>query len=136
MQMYLQTFEKADDFLNEVFHRHAIKNDIVENISRQSIVAYEGSKIVGAITFILFYGEAYIDEFAVMEEYRHQGIGSKLIIEVERYCKHRGVSHISLSTYEFQAPKFYKKMGYTVEFIRKNKIRKELDRYYFIKYLQ
>lgn len=135
VQMYLQPFEKADDFLNEVFYRHAVKNDIAENISRQSIIAYEGSKIVGAITFILFYGEAYIDDFAVLEEYRHRGIGSKLIKEVERYCKQRGVSHITLNTYEFQAPEFYKKQGYKVEFIRKSKIRQELDRYYFIKYL-
>lgn len=134
--MYLQPFEKASDFLNEVFYRHDVKNDIVLNSSRQSIIAYEGSEIVGAITFILFYGEAYIDDFAVLEEYRHKGIGSKLIKEVENYCRDRGASHISLNTYEFQAPEFYKKMGYTVEFISKSKIRKELDKYYFIKYLQ
>ena len=100
--MYLQPFEKADDFLNEVFHRYAVKNDIIENISRQSIIAYEGSEIVGAITFILFYGEAYIDEFAVLEEYRHKGIGSKLIKEVENYCRDRGVSHISLNTFAYK----------------------------------
>lgn len=134
--MYLQTFEKASDFLNEVFHRYDVKNNIVLNSSRQSIIAYEGSEIVGAVTFILFYGEAYIDDLAVIEEYRNKGIGSRLINEVENYCRDRGVSHITLNTYSFQAPEFYKKMGYTVEFISKSKIRKELDKYYFIKYLQ
>lgn len=136
MQMYLQPFEKASDFLNGVFHRYDVKNNIAVNSSRQSIIAYEGSEIVGAITFILFYGEAYIDDLAVLEEYRNKGVGSRLIKEVENYLVIEGVSHISLNTYEFQAPEFYKKMGYTVEFIRKSKIRKELDKYYFIKYLQ
>lgn len=106
---------EAEQFARQEFDKYYIKNGI-QLSNKISYAAYLNNRTI--------------------EEYRNKGIGSRLINEVENYCRNRGVSHISLNTYEFQAPEFYKKMGYTVEFISKSKIRKELDKYYFIKYLQ
>lgn len=39
-------------------------------------------------------------------------------------------NNINLTTYEFQAPKFYEKCGFEIEFIRKDKIKN------FIEYIQ
>ena len=40
---------------------------------------------------------------------------------VENHFKDKNFENINLTTYEFQAPEFYKKCGYKVEFIRENK---------------
>ena len=46
----------------------------------------------------------------------------------------KGFENINLTTYGFQAPEFYKKCGFEVEFIRKNKENPKLDKYYLVKY--
>ena len=47
-----------------------------------------------------------------------------------------GFENINLTTYGFQAPEFYQKCGYRVEFIRRNKENPKLDKYYFVRYLK
>ena len=53
---------------------------------------------------------------------------------IEDYFKDKGFENINLTTYGFQAPEFYKKCGFNVEFIRKNKENPKLDKYYLVKY--
>ena len=36
-------------------------------------------------------------------------------------------------TYEFQAPKFYEKIGYKLEYIRKNNKNSKLNKYFYSK---
>ena len=44
------------------------------------------------------------------------------------------LKNINLTTYDFQAPDFYKKCGYEVEFVRKNKEEPKLTKYFLVKY--
>ena len=69
-----------------------------------------------------------------IEEYRNQNIGSKLIKTVENYFKNKGFENINLTTYGFQAPEFYKKCGFKIEFIRENKENSKLNKYFLVKY--
>ena len=69
-----------------------------------------------------------------MEEYRNKHIGSKLIETVENYFRDKGFENINLTTYDFQAPEFYKKCGYEVEFVRENKEEPKLTKYFLVKY--
>lgn len=52
---------------------------------------------------------------------------------VENFYKDKGFENIKLTTYAFQAPVFYQKCGYEIEFIRKNKENPKLDKYYLVK---
>ena len=50
----------------------------------------------------------------VDERYRHQGIGSLIIREVERIAREKGCRVVTLGTASFMARPFYEKHGYTV----------------------
>lgn len=46
------------------------------------------------------------------EAYRRQGIGKKLIDEMEQRAKKLGVNMIRLDTFNWQGYEFYKSLGY------------------------
>ena len=47
----------------------------------------------------------------------------------------KGFETIELTTYAFQAPGFYQKCGFDVEYIRRSKSDSRLDKYFMVKYL-
>jgi len=56
-----------------------------------------------------------VDLFVVGEQLRGQGMGSKLMNEFLARAKAAGAEYVKLYTNTFQAPVFYKKMGFEVE---------------------
>ena len=78
-------------------------------------VIKDNDKIVGGITTILYYRKClYINVLWVKENYRHNGLGSKLLKKVEDEVKQQGCALIHLDTFDFQAPDFYLKHGYEI----------------------
>ena len=68
-----------------------------------------------------------IGDLIVGRECRGAGLGRMLVSAVEDAYKGKGYEKITLTTFGFQAPEFYKKLGYEVEFIREDndpKLRK------------
>ena len=57
---------------------------------------------------------AYIETLWVDESHRGQGLGAKLLAEVENTAKEKGCYLIHLDTFDFQAKEFYEKQGYVV----------------------
>ncbi|MCR5611292.1 MAG: GNAT family N-acetyltransferase [Clostridiales bacterium] len=55
-----------------------------------------------------------LDDLWVDERYRHHGIGSMILREVERIAREKGLRVVTLGTASFMARPFYEKHGYTV----------------------
>ncbi len=130
--------EKLDEeiytMIDVEFNKFATKNGVVCNYKSFAFVAKEDNKIIGIITGNSYYKEVHISDLIVLEQYRNKHIGSKLMEIVESYYENKGFENINLTTYGFQAPEFYKKCGYEIEFIRKNKENPKLNKYYLVKY--
>ena len=136
----IEYIENADKRLYKLmdneFNKFAIKNGVTCNYKSFNFVAKEDDKIVGIIMGHSYYKEVYIDDLIVLEEHRNKHIGTKLIETVENYFKNKGFENINLTTYKFQAPEFYKKCGFKVDFIRENKENPKLNKYYLVKYFK
>lgn len=128
--------EEFYEIIDSEFNKYAEKNGVNCNYISFAFVAKEDNKIVGIITEKSYYKEIHISDLIVLEEYRNKHIGSKLIEKVEEFYKNKGFENINLTTYEFQAPEFYKKCGFNVEFIRKSKENPKLDKYFLVKYIK
>ena len=126
--------EEFYSMIDNKFNKFAIKNGVICNYMPFAFVAKEDSKIVGIITGKSYYKEIHISDLIILEEYRNKKIGSKLLENVEDYYKDKGFENINLTTYGFQAPEFYKKCGFKVEFVRENKKNPKLNKYFLVKY--
>lgn len=136
------TFEYLPEIPREIEDEIETHHQIYEqncgvscNYTPFSIVAKVDDVSVGALSGYTCYEEVYVDDLIVFESHRNMGIGSKLMQEVEAKFSKRNFRNINLVTNEFQAPNFYLRCGYTVEFIRVNKENPRLTKYFFIKYL-
>ena len=128
--------EKYYGFINKEFDKYAESNDVICNYKPFNFIAKDDDKVIGIITGNSYYKEVHIGDLIVLEEYRHNHIGSKLIQKVNDYFKDKGFENMNLTTYAFQAPEFYKKCGFNVEFIRENKENPKLNKYYLVKYFE
>ncbi len=124
------------DIIDSEFNKYAYKNNVTCNYKQFTFVAKKDNKIVGIITGHSYYKEVHISDLIVFEEYRNKHIGTKLIEAVEEYYKNKDFENINLTTYKFQAPEFYKKCGYEVEFVRENKQNPKLNKYFLVKYIK
>ena len=126
---------RAGDFINRAFTDYALKCNVALNFEEYCFEAENDSgEIIGVITGRAYYNEVHIGDLIVDEKYRGQNIGSQLVRAVEDYYKDKAYTKISLTTFGFQAPGFYEKLGYELEFVRANKDPK-LSKYFFKKNL-
>uniref|UniRef100_A0A0Q9YPM8 Acetyltransferase (GNAT) family protein n=2 Tax=Candidatus Berkiella aquae TaxID=295108 RepID=A0A0Q9YPM8_9GAMM len=94
----------------------------------------EEGEVIGVLNAYTAFAEIYIDDIWVDEAYRGQGHGRKLIEALEMQFEGEGFNNINLVTSAFQAPEFYKKCGFSVEFVRENKKNPQLTKTFFVKY--
>ncbi len=124
---------RIDNFIGEGFFSYAQQNHIALRYHAFCYVAEnDEGEIVGVITGHAYYNEVHIGDLIVQEAYRKCGYGSKLVLAVEEAFQNAGYDKITLTTFGFQAPAFYQKLGYTVEFVREDEDPK-LNKYFFAK---
>lgn len=136
--MIIKRVEEVDDktgeFINEQFSQYGIQNEVELNYEEFCFVAEDEGNIAGVITGRAYYNEVHIGDLIVGKDFRRSGIGSRLVRAVEDAYKDKGYEKITLTTFGFQAPEFYKKLGYAVEFVREDKDPK-LSKYFLAKQL-
>ena len=59
-------------------------------------------------------GWLYIDNLWVADGWRGRGLGARLMARAEREAVRRGCGSAWTDTFSFQAPGFYRKLGYKV----------------------
>ncbi len=67
---------------------------------------------VGGLWARVYYDWLFIDLLYVPEAARGKDIGSRLIFEAEAFARRKGCVGAWLTTSSFQAPGFYRKLGY------------------------
>ena len=116
-----ETDDRTDEFINEAFTDYAVKNEVKLNYEEYCFTAEDDDgDIIGVITGIAYYNEVHIGDLIIDEKYRRLKLGSQLVKKVEEEYSCKGYEKITLTTFGFQAPEFYKKLGYSVEFVRNN----------------
>jgi len=76
------------------------------------LLAHDGEKLVGSVIGKIFFNWLHIDLFWVEEAYRKKGIGTQLMKGAYEYAAVRELSGIEVWTQSWQAPEFYRKLGY------------------------
>lgn len=72
----------------------------------------DGAKLIGGVYGKIAWEWLYIDLLWVDEAYRNSGLGRQLMHDIEQYARDMGIYRFHLSTADFQAAEFYKKLGY------------------------
>ena len=125
--------DRTDCIINEEFSSYAEQNHVDLNYQEFIFVTEsDDGEILGVLTGRAYYNEVHINDLIIHEAHRKCGLGSKLVSAVEEAFQNAGYDKITLTTFGFQAPEFYQKLGYTVEFVREDKNPK-LCKYFLAK---
>ncbi|MBN9288661.1 MAG: hypothetical protein BGO43_08920 [Gammaproteobacteria bacterium 39-13] len=98
------------------------------------VLSDDQDNTIGVLNAFTAFAEIYVDDLWVDSRYRGQGYGRKLLQALEDHFKGKGFNNINLVTSAFQAPDFYQKCGFQVEFVRKNYKNPKLTKTFLIKY--
>ena len=81
--------------------------------SRIVLSARDGKgRLLGGLILQSYWRESYIELLWLSASAREAGVGSSLIRKAEERARRRGSRLIHLNTFSFQAPAFYRKLGY------------------------
>lgn len=126
---------RIGSFIHDEFSRYSEQNGVALNYSEFCFAAEdEEGKILGVITGRAYYNEVHIGDLIIDGKHRRSGLGSKLIAAVEEAYAGAGYEKITVTTFGFQAPEFYQKLGFRIEFVREDK-DPGLSKYFFSKSL-
>jgi ribosomal protein S18 acetylase RimI-like enzyme len=111
---------ELNDYILHSFSEHAIETIGVDALSKKPIAfaCYQNEKMVGVIVLRYFWGQMHIRNLVIEKEWRGKGIGRKLMFHALKYAKENNCQFAFVETMNFQAPEFYQKLGFEIDFIR------------------
>jgi GNAT superfamily N-acetyltransferase len=77
------------------------------------LIRDDQGEIIGGLYGRFFYQWLFIELLSVPEQARGQGMGSTLMQMAEDLAREKACVGIWLDTFDFQAPGFYEKLGYS-----------------------
>ncbi len=90
--------------------------DFFPDLSERSIALFfrdSNGQVEGGLTGRLHYNSFHIQRLWLSPAIRGKGLGQKILSLAEKEAKKYKVQHIFLDTYNFQAPEFYLKQGFS-----------------------
>ena len=115
---------------------HAYNKSVIGKIDHRplAVTVRDKGAIVGGLVGETFLGWMFVSLLWVSERYRRKDWGRSLMEAAEAEARQRGVHHVYLDSFSFQAPAFYKKLGYR-EFGRLKQFPRGHDRVWLSKAL-
>jgi ribosomal protein S18 acetylase RimI-like enzyme len=128
--------EQELDILDAGINRHSA--NLFGEVPRGSLGYFlqdAGGETVGGVTgYWSAHGWLYINSLWVAEALRGSGQGTSLMRLIEEEAVSKGCNHVFLFTMSYQAPEFYKRLGYT-QFAELEDFPRGHSRLFFRKYL-
>ncbi|MGA5483231.1 GNAT family N-acetyltransferase [Pseudomonas siliginis] len=107
------TEEQRQAILQPLIEYNDAKTGISKTEPFALMVKDEYGAILGGLYRRVTLRWMFIDLLSVPEQSRGQGIGSRLMAQAEALAEDRNCYGIWLDTFDFQAPEFYKKLGFS-----------------------
>jgi len=104
------------------------------NHEKFSLTVNVEEQTIGVLNAFTAYAEIYIEDLWVDKRHRGKGYGKQLIESLIKKFEGSGFNNINLCTSRFQAPGFYEKCGFKLEFIRENHQNPELSKLFFVRF--
>lgn len=127
----------------------------LENIMRMDLGAYENDQgidvnykpfalvlyddtghAIGVLNAYSAFAEIYVSDLWVSTSHRRMGHGKLLLEALFDRFEGQGFNNINLCTSAFQAPQFYEKCGFHLEYVRPNLHHPKLNKYFYVKFFQ
>lgn len=90
------------------------KLNVRDNKSQTFFLRDENGLVVGGVHGNYGGDWLYISTLWVSNHVRESGYGTQLMLLIEEAAFKAGCTHAYLDTFSYQAPEFYKKLGYTI----------------------
>ena len=127
--------EEIDNKMRDDLVRYESTHGIDVNHRRFALILTDDvGEVIGVLNAFTAFAEIYVDDMWVDSCHRGEGYGRKLLSKLEELYKGKGFNNINLCTNTFNAPEFYKKCGFELEFTRINKKNPKLTKYFFVKF--
>ncbi|AFY70533.1 GCN5-related N-acetyltransferase [Thalassoporum mexicanum PCC 7367] len=110
----LSTKEDIDQIEAGLTRYNRSKSNLSQPQDLSLLIRDSADKIWGGLFGITSGKRLYVDMLWLDQTIRHQGYGSKLMHMAEQEAIARGCTLAYLDTASFQAPEFYRKMGYEI----------------------
>jgi ribosomal protein S18 acetylase RimI-like enzyme len=126
--------ELSDQILAEVLRYNASQVGPLNDSRYVLTVRSTAGQLVGGLVGVQFWNGMFIDLLWIDERLRRNGLGTRLMHQAETDLLQHGGEVIFLSTWSFQAPEFYEKLGYSV-FGKLKGMPRGATRTWFVKWL-
>jgi ribosomal protein S18 acetylase RimI-like enzyme len=100
------------DRLEDHLYRHTAERIGLRDARGIGFVAHLGEDLAGAVAGFTWGGICDLKQVWVREDLRGQGLGRSLVQAALAEAQLRGCVHAFLATQDFQAPGFYRKLGF------------------------
>ena len=108
------TLEEIDFLEDRLYEFNSRVTGIVDALGLAVFGRDAHGEVIAGLCGHTWGGCCEIRQLWVHERYRRQGIGHRLLDIAETEARRRGCSQIVLATHSFQAPEFYRKLGFHI----------------------